>query len=111
MPMTPVTSKEESAARAIVLLAMEARAAADGYMAPDPDDMNERRATWGQVAITAFRRTCRGDDGDALADLLNGLIHLADQRDQEVGWSFEAALQRARLQYREETTEEETIDA
>jgi hypothetical protein len=82
---------------------------------PDPEKMNEDRAIWAMTAITAFQERTRTNLEDALSDLLCDLMHLADRRDtfREPGENpesmiedFEAALQRAREHYEEETLDQ-----
>lgn len=91
------------AAKAIVAQAVAERPA--GFMPPDPDEMNDSRAAWAQAAVTEFQRATGTEDSDALADLLNGLLHLVDRRDHEPGWNFMQALRRALCQYTEEIEE------
>lgn len=104
-----ISSPEVSAAKTLVEQSIAERS--DDRLPPDPDEMNNYRATTAQAAITTFQKATRTDDCDALADLLNSLIHLSDRRDHEVGWNFEASLRCARSQYQEETEAiEETTD-
>ena len=88
---------------------------------PDPDNQNEDRAVWAITAINAFRKATRTELEDALSDLLCDLMHLADRREAFLGRpddpesmleEFEAALDRARRHYEDETTEEdESLEA
>lgn len=76
--------------------------------------MNEDRAKWAMVAIAAFQERTRTNLEDALSDLLCDLMHLADRREtfhhpsddpEYMIEEFEAALQRARQHYEEETVD------
>ena len=69
---------------------------------PDPDSMNDRRAEWAAQTIERFQFITRTDDEDAVADLLNNLMHYCDRSSQ----SFQHQLRRARGMYRDETSEE-----
>ena len=70
---------------------------------PNPDGMNDDRSAWAQTALAAFRLVTGTDEGDALADLLADLMHWSDRS----GFSFAAALDRARCHYEAETTRED----
>jgi hypothetical protein len=67
---------------------------------PDPDDMNEQRALWAEVALREFAYEVSGPQAMAdtrnldnvAADFLCDLAHLADQR----GWKLVDLLRVAR---------------
>lgn len=42
-----------------------------------PEVTNKTRAAWAKTAIDAFRKECRTDAEDAIADLICNLMHLA----------------------------------
>lgn len=63
---------------------------------------NETRAFWAQEALHFFQQVTGADDGDALADLLADLMHLADRSPVK----FADALRRAALHYEAEVEEE-----
>jgi hypothetical protein len=71
---------------------------------PDPENMNEIRAGWGNTAVRTFLRRAGEDDVEAmqqnLGDLLSDLMHWAD-RQQHV--DFTAALESACYHYNAET--------
>lgn len=81
---------------------------------PDPENMNDDRADWAMIAIRAFQESTRTNLEDALSDLLCDLMHLSDRReafqddaddpDSRIE-EFEAALERARGNYEDETTD------
>jgi hypothetical protein len=66
---------------------------------PDPDNMNGARAGWAGAALSTFMTETGTDQEDALGDLLADLMHWADRN----GYDFDAALERARGYYEEET--------
>jgi hypothetical protein len=66
---------------------------------PDPQNLNDERAACADAALNTFRGCTRTDVEDALADLLADLLHWSDRNDED----FDAALARARLNYRAET--------
>jgi hypothetical protein len=68
-------------------------------MPPDPEGMNDARATWAGVALSAFLAETGCDIGDAVTDLLSDLMHWCDRNGQE----FRTGLDRARLHYEAET--------
>lgn len=72
---------------------------------PDPDNMNEARADWGNNAICQMMGDTGTDRPDALSDLLCDLMHWCDR---EHGIDFETELVRARAAYASETTEDLT---
>ena len=65
----------------------------------DPQERNDERALWAQVALAAFVAETSADESDALVEFLAGVMHWCDRS----GESFEAHLERARSLYREET--------
>lgn len=69
---------------------------------PDPEGMNDDRARWAGVALTAFRRETGADREDAVGDLLGDLMHWCDR----AGFDFAIALDRARMHYEAETQPE-----
>jgi hypothetical protein len=72
-----------------------------GPIPPDPENMNDMRASWANTAIEVFQSETGTDDCDALADLLVDLMHLCDRdgRFEE----FDVALDKARRGYKDET--------
>jgi hypothetical protein len=74
---------------------------------PDPDDMNEQRALWAEVALREFAYEISGPQGMAdtpnldnvTTSLLCDLAHLADAR----GWKLVDLLRVARARYDLET--------
>lgn len=74
---------------------------------PDPDEMNNDRATFAKRALESFAHITGTDWEDALADLLCDLMHLVDRDDAFD--SFDAALDTAKQHYQAETTEEQTF--
>ena len=66
---------------------------------PDPDELNDYRASWAAEAVKAFQETTGTYDEDALCDLLADLMHWADRYD----YDFAAALIHARDHYQAET--------
>ena len=70
------------------------------HIPPDPEGMNDSRATWAALAVTAFQHATGTDDKDALSDLLADLMHWADRSK----FHFEAALVRAQDHYQAETS-------
>lgn len=69
---------------------------------PDPDGQNDDRADWAEAAIDTFMAETRTDRCDALHDLLADLMHWAD-RNQDLGRTFDEALETARGNYEAET--------
>jgi hypothetical protein len=65
----------------------------------DPQERNDERALWAQIALAAFVAETGADESDALVEFLGGVMHWCDRS----GESFEAHLERARSLYREET--------
>ena len=68
---------------------------------PDPDGMNDDRASWAEIALHAFQAATGTDREDAVSDLICDLMHLCD-RDGELG-DFDAQVERARGHYEAET--------
>ena len=65
----------------------------------NPQERNDERALWAQIALAAFVAETGVDERDALVEFLAGVMHWCDRS----GESFEAQLERARSLYREET--------
>jgi hypothetical protein len=65
----------------------------------DPQERNDERALWAQVALAAFMAETGTSESGALAEFLTNAMHWCDRS----GVSFEAQLERARSLYREET--------
>ena len=68
---------------------------------PDPEGMNDHRASVAKELVRAFCKACQVDRQDAVADLLCNMMHLCD-RDHRLG-GFDAGLIRAYRHYRAET--------
>jgi hypothetical protein len=66
---------------------------------PDPDGMNDKRASWAGSALAVFMRDTSTEDEDALGDLLADLMHWCDRNN----YDFDAALERAHGHYEAET--------
>jgi len=64
----------------------------------NPQERNDERALWAQIALAAFMAETNTDESDALVEFLVGVMHWCDRS----GESFEAHLERARSLYREE---------
>lgn len=77
-----------------------------GNLPPDPEGMNDVRATLAKQALLQFIINTGTDWADSLGDLLANLMHLCD-RDREL--DFERSLQTARGHYAEETREETDV--
>jgi len=72
---------------------------------PDPDEKNDDRAAWAEVALDAFMvQTLQADQKEALTSLVCDRLHLADRLDMDP----EQVLRRAK-DYYEAETEEETM--
>lgn len=69
---------------------------------PDPDEMNDARASWAAAALLRFQEETGSEDETALTDLLCDLMHWCDRNGDE----FERALQHARTHYEAETSPE-----
>jgi hypothetical protein len=67
---------------------------------PDPEEMNDARASWAAAALHCFQRKTGSEDDTALIDLLCDLMHWCDRNDGD----FEQALQLARMHYEAETS-------
>lgn len=78
----------------------------DRRLPPDPEGMNDVRATWAKQALLQFIINTGTDWADALGDLLANLMHLCD-RDREL--DFERSLQTARGHYAEETRQDANV--
>jgi hypothetical protein len=65
----------------------------------DPQERNDERALWAQIALAAFVAETSTDESNALVEFLACVMHWCDRS----GESFEAHLERARSLYREET--------
>jgi hypothetical protein len=68
---------------------------------------NTQRAEWARVAIDAFIRVTRTDEGDAISDLLCNLMHYCAESETD----FLAELNRAALHFQAETEIEENEDS
>jgi len=66
---------------------------------PDPEGMNGVRADWAHEALSAFRKACRGDAENAVADLICNLGHWCDRN----GFDFEHEIRSGFGMYEEET--------
>lgn len=86
----------------VLSVRQEAEAYGNREVPPDPDELNDDRAVWAEVALAAFATETGCDQADALPDLLCDLLHWCDR----TGVSFAAELERARLHYAAETTNE-----
>jgi hypothetical protein len=69
---------------------------------PDPEGMNEKRASLAGAALALFMSETGSDEEDALGDFLAELMHWADRSP----YDFDAALERARGHYKAETSEQ-----
>jgi hypothetical protein len=69
---------------------------------PDPEGINDDRASWALEALQTFQAATGAGDGDAMSDLIADLGHLAD-RNPEFG-SVVAAIRRAAVHYGVETS-------
>ncbi len=72
---------------------------------PDPEGMNDKRATWAEHALEEFMLQTGTDPENALADLLVDLMHLCDRVPETYG-EFDAQLSRARGHYANETSDD-----
>ena len=63
----------------------------------DPQERNDERALWAQIALAAFVAQTGTDESDALVEFLVGVMHWCDR----TGEGFDARLERARSLYRE----------
>ena len=68
-------------------------------LSTNPQERNDERALWAQVALAAFVAETSTDESNALVEFLVGVMHWCDRS----GESFEAHLERARSWYSEET--------
>jgi hypothetical protein len=87
--------------RALRAAAWEAR-----HLPPDPEGMNDRRATWAAQALATFMAATGTDREDAVADLLADLIHWCDRNAQEFG----RELARAEAHYAAETSDDQSTE-
>ena len=69
----------------------------------DPQERNDERALWAQVALAAFVAETSTDENTAFVEFLVGVMHWCDR----TGESFDAQLERARSWYSEETSQAE----
>ncbi|OWK34903.1 hypothetical protein [Fimbriiglobus ruber] len=91
--------EEDAGAKARAVIA---EATGSRTVQPDPEGMNDKRAAWAGIAVTAFQKATRTDDEDVLSDLLGDLRHWADRNN----YDFEAASLRALDHYEVETAGE-----
>ena len=70
---------------------------------PDPEGMNEDRASWALHAIKAFQDATGTDECDAIGDLLADLRHLCDRMGHRFGDDFDAISDKSRRCYEDET--------
>jgi hypothetical protein len=102
-----VTGTAAPSAIAIVQPKGDARRKSTGpssrTLPPDPENKNDYRARWAEIALRAFQKATGADAQDAVCDLLCDLMHLSDRNE----FSFDAALGRARRHYEAETEGEE----
>lgn len=82
-----------------------ARPNANKPIPPDPEEMNDERAQWADVAISAFQMMTRTDIEDAICDLTADLMHWCDRH----GFDFDHELERGRNHYHEETLPEGVV--
>lgn len=75
----------------------------DVRLPADPEDQNDDRSGWAEVAIKAFMKETGTDAEDAVSDLLADLAHYCDRHGLELGHE----LCRAMSHYGEETLNEE----
>lgn len=55
------------------------------------DDVNNGlRALWAKQAVETFKRHCRTDDCDVVADLICDLLHLCDMNPEKYGNATDA---------------------
>jgi hypothetical protein len=71
----------------------------NSLLPPDPEGMNDARASWAGAAIYVFTRITGTDIEDNLGDLLCDLMHWSDRHN----FDFQIALDRAHCHYVEET--------
>ncbi len=69
---------------------------------PDPEGMNDKRASLAGTALAVFMSETGTDEEDAVGDFLADLMHWCDRNKND----FDAALDRARVHYGEETRSE-----
>jgi hypothetical protein len=78
-------------------------------MPPDPEGMNDDRASWANTALSAFgietgMINAGEDDQTIMGDLVADLMHFADRNNID----FEKVLRGARMHYEEETSDRDT---
>jgi len=66
---------------------------------PDPEDMNNDRANWAQIALEAFTAATGTDREDAICDLIADLGHWCDRNNM----NLEVEIQRGAWHYDAET--------
>lgn len=66
---------------------------------PDTEGMNDDRAVWAAVALSAFMEQTGCDEDTAVYDLICDLHHWCDRNGQD----FNHELERAQISYEEET--------
>jgi len=69
---------------------------------PDPERMNDERASWANEALRHFQSISGTDYEDSLGDLLCDLMHWIHR----INFDFDAAFFRARMHYEAETEQE-----
>jgi hypothetical protein len=67
--------------------------ASETKLPPDPEQMNDARASWADIAIYAFRDKTRCEPEETLGDLLCDLMHWADRNGEDFAGRLEGALQ------------------
>lgn len=65
---------------------------------PDPEGMNDARASWAAKAIATFQEATGADEADALCDLLADMMHWSDRKKHD----FDRAFLRAQDHYHAE---------
>jgi hypothetical protein len=68
---------------------------------PDPENMNDDRASWAEVALQAFMDETGTDPEDAISDLIADLKHLCDRKGDVYG-DADAMIARGQRCYEEE---------
>lgn len=68
---------------------------------PDPEQMNDARADWAEVAIEAFMAETGTDPENAISDLIANLHHLSDRKPETYGLC-EDMIERGKRCYAEE---------
>ncbi|MBA9859201.1 hypothetical protein [Ralstonia insidiosa] len=75
-------------------------AAAVSHGVPDPDGLNDERATWARQALDTFKHATECDEESVVGDLLCALMHFCDR----AGVDFMSEMGRAVRHYEEETS-------